>query len=179
MADQIPERIRWAVATLDVTPGDRILEIGGGPGLAAALICAQLRSGRMYLIDRSTTAIERTRRRNAEHVAAGRLVLETIAIADFVAADQRFDKVFAVNVNVFWTSSGRVELARVRQALDPGGKVFLFYETPSAARAEQAAERVTEALRANGFEKPRIVRSGGNRVACIAGRTRDQADAPV
>ena len=55
----IPDRIRWAVETLDVEPGDRVLEIGGGPGVAASLVCERLGGGNLLLIDRSATAIER------------------------------------------------------------------------------------------------------------------------
>lgn len=72
MADVIPERIRWAVETLAVQPADRLLEIGGGPGLAASLICELLEGGRLLLIDRSETAIKRSRRWNQKHVASGR-----------------------------------------------------------------------------------------------------------
>ena len=48
-----PERIRWAVKTLDIKSSDRLLEIGGGPGVAASIICerrrgaAQARDGRL------------------------------------------------------------------------------------------------------------------------------------
>jgi hypothetical protein len=79
----IPDRIRWAVETLDVEPGDRLLEIGGGPGVAALLVCERLDRGSMFLIDRSATAIERTRRRNEEHVSSGQLTLKTVDVADF------------------------------------------------------------------------------------------------
>jgi ubiquinone/menaquinone biosynthesis C-methylase UbiE len=67
---------------LAVEPGDRLLEIGGGPGVAASLVCEQLDRGSLLLIDRSATAIERARRRNPEHVASGRLALETVDVAD-------------------------------------------------------------------------------------------------
>jgi ubiquinone/menaquinone biosynthesis C-methylase UbiE len=83
VAGVIPERIRWAVEALAVEPGDRLLEIGGGPGVAASLVCQRLDYGTLLLIDRSPTAIERTRRRNAEHVASGRLALETVDVASF------------------------------------------------------------------------------------------------
>src|SRR5215218_1203084 len=92
---------------LAVELGDRLLEIGGGPGVAASLVCDPLGSGSLLLIDRSTTAIERTRRRNPEHVASGRLALQTVDVADFDPGTARFDKVFAVNVNVFWTTPRR------------------------------------------------------------------------
>jgi SAM-dependent methyltransferase len=169
VAGGVPERIRWAIETLDIEEADRVLEIGGGPGVAASIICERLDTGRMVLIDRSATAIERTRRRNAEHVSSGLLELETVALGDFEPGDSRFDKAFAVNVNVFWTGPATEELARVREALAPGGTLFLFYETPSAGRAREVAARVGEALSANGFAEPAIRGSAAEMVCCVAG----------
>jgi cyclopropane fatty-acyl-phospholipid synthase-like methyltransferase len=153
----IQERIRWAVETLAVAPGDRLLEIGGGPGVAASLVCERLDRGSLLLLDRSATAIERTRRRNPEHLASGRLAVAAVDLADFDPGSARFDKAFAVNVNVFWTTPATEELARIRSALDHDGRLFLFYETPSAARARNLLERVADALRANGFAEPQLV----------------------
>jgi trans-aconitate methyltransferase len=169
VAGGIPERIRWAVETLAVDGADRVLEIGGGPGVAASMICEHLDTGRMLLIDRSATAIERTRRRNPEHVSSGLLTLETVALRDFEPEDRRFDKVFAVNVNLFWTGPATEELVRVREALAPGGTLFLFYETPSAGRARDVATRVGEALSANGFTQPDVLTSAAEMVCCVAG----------
>jgi hypothetical protein len=42
VAGVIPERIRWGIGTLAVEAGDRLLEIGGGPGVAASLVCERL-----------------------------------------------------------------------------------------------------------------------------------------
>jgi cyclopropane fatty-acyl-phospholipid synthase-like methyltransferase len=166
----IPDRIRWAVETLAVEQGDRLLEIGGGSGVAASLVCERLDSGSLLLIDRSATAIERTRRRNPEHVASGRLALETVDVADFDPGRARFDKVFAVNVNVFWTTPANEELTRTRRALDQDGRLFLFFETPSAARARQAVGRVVDALRANGFTEPQLITRSATLVGCVAHR---------
>ena len=164
----VPERIRWAVETLAVEPGDRLLEIGGGPGVAASLVCERLHRGSLFLIDRSATAIERTRRRNPQHLASGRLVLETVDLADFDPGKAKFDKVFAVNINVFWTSPATEELIRIRRALDHDGRLFLFYETPSAARARQAGARVADALQANGFAEPQLLSRSKTLVGCVA-----------
>jgi cyclopropane fatty-acyl-phospholipid synthase-like methyltransferase len=168
VADMAPERIRWAVETLAVEPGDRLLEIGGGPGVAASLVCARLDRGSLLLIDRSATAIERTRRRNPEHLASGRLALETVDVADFDPGKARFDKAYAVNVNVFWTTPAVDELARIGKALEHDGWLFLFYETPSAARGRQAVARVVDALRANGFAEPQLVSHSATLVGCVA-----------
>jgi len=169
VADVIPERIRWAVETLAVQPADRLLEIGGGPGLAASLICERLEGGRLLLIDRSETAIKRSRHWNQKHVASGRLTLETVDIADFDPGPTRFDKVFGVNVNVFWARLATDELARIRRALDHDGRLLLLYETPSAARARHAVGRVVDALQANGFTEPRLVSRSPTLVGCVAG----------
>lgn len=69
----------------------------------------------------------------------------------------RFDKVFAVNVNVFWTTPATRELARIRRALGHEARLFLCYETPSAARARQAVAQVVDALRAKGFREPQLI----------------------
>ncbi len=164
----IPERIRWAVETLAVEPDDRLLEIGGGPGVAASLVCDRLDRGSLLLIDRSATAVARTRRRNSEHVASGRLTLETVELADFDPGRERFDKVFAINVNVFWTTPATQELSRIRRALAHDGRVLLFYETPSAPRARQAVARTVDALRVNGFAEPRLASGSATLVGCIA-----------
>jgi cyclopropane fatty-acyl-phospholipid synthase-like methyltransferase len=163
----IPDRIRWAVEALVVEPSDRLLEIGGGPGVAASLVCERLDGGSLLLIDRSATAIERTRSRNPEHVASGRLALKTVDLADFDPGTARFDKIFAVNVNVFWTSPATDELARIRRALEREGRLFLFFETPSAARARQAVGLVVDALRANGFAQPQLVSRSTTLVGCV------------
>ncbi len=164
----IPDRIRWAVETLAVEPGERLLEIGGGPGVAASLVCERLDHGTLLLIDRSATAIERARRRNLEHVESGRLALEAVDIADFDPGNARFDTVFAVNVNVFWTTPAREELARIRKALADAGRLFLFYETPSASGARRVVERVADALRANGYPEHQRFSRSATLVGCMA-----------
>src|ERR671930_1094140 len=127
-----PEHARWAVATLDPGPDDLLLEIGCGPGVAVAMVCERLVGGKVVAIDRSATAISRATKRNAEHVAAGRAVLRTVALeqlqpADVLGRRERFDKVFAMNVNLFWVRSPAKELDLVRRLLAPGGALYLFY----------------------------------------------------
>jgi SAM-dependent methyltransferase len=128
----IPERIRWAVRVMAPDPGDRLLEIGCGPGVAVSLVCERLAGGRITAIDRSPTAIRRAAARNAGHVAAGRAVLrttdlESLGPADLPDGPGGYDKVFAMNVNLFWVRTPARELALIRALLKPGGALFLFY----------------------------------------------------
>jgi protein-L-isoaspartate O-methyltransferase len=156
MASQrVPERLEWAVRLLDVAPEDEILEVGCGPGVAVALVCRRLAGGRITAIDRSGTAIQRATSRNAEHVAAGRAVFHQLDLADGDQVrrrlgDRRFDKAFAVNVNLFWVRPAAAELGLLLELLRPGGALHLVYETPAAERAAQVAEAVTGALARRG-----------------------------
>jgi cyclopropane fatty-acyl-phospholipid synthase-like methyltransferase len=51
VATKASDRIAWAVDVLDVAPGDRILEVGCGHGVAVSLICERLDSGRITALD--------------------------------------------------------------------------------------------------------------------------------
>jgi SAM-dependent methyltransferase len=123
-------------------PGDRLLEIGCGPGVAVLLVCEQLTGGRITAIDRSPTAIRRAAARNPGHVAAGRAVLRTADLeslrpTDLPEGPGGYDKVFAMNVNLFWVRSPARELELIRALLRPGGTLSLFYGygTPGQAAA--------------------------------------------
>jgi SAM-dependent methyltransferase len=129
-------------------PDDHLLEIGCGPGVAVALVCERLEGGRVTAIDRSPTAIRRAAARNAAQVAAGRAVLRTAALEslrpeDLPEGPGGFDKVFAMNVNLFWVRDPARELELIRALLKPGGALFLLYGygTPG-----QGAATVPEAL---------------------------------
>jgi SAM-dependent methyltransferase len=144
----VPERISWAVRTLAPAPDDHLLEIGCGPGVAVSVVCEALSGGQILAIDRSPTAIARATRRNAGCIAAGKAVLRVAALESLQAAElledrQGFDKVFAMNVNLFWVRSPARELELISAVLKPGGGLYLFYGygTPG-----QGPPRVPEVL---------------------------------
>ena len=146
---RIPARISWAVEALAATPEDELLEIGCGPGIAVQLVAERLRGGRITALDRSAAALARTARRNAAHIASGKVVPMLGELADAGLERGRFDRIFAVNVNLFWTGA-TTEPDVVRRALAPGGTLQLFYEPP-AGRAEEIAERAASLLTGRRF----------------------------
>jgi precorrin-6B methylase 2 len=166
-ADDVPARIRWAVDLLDPAPTDHVLEIGCGPGVAALVVAERLTSGRILAIDRSATAVERTAARGRDHVTAGRLVVRRAAATDLAGEGLTFDKAFAINVNLFWTSTAESELAVLRAALGGGGSLVLVYETP-AGRATEIADRVATVLVAQGFASTKHQHPDASLVAIVA-----------
>jgi trans-aconitate methyltransferase len=147
------ERLVWAVDVLGVAPGDRVLEIGCGHGVAASLVCERLEGGRLTAIDRSAAMIEAALRRNRAHVDAGRARFEVAAL-ERAELDEKFDTVFAVNVAALWRRAGEL-LPVVRDALAPGGTLALFHQPPwwkDAAAIAAFGEELAATVGRHGFE---------------------------
>jgi ubiquinone/menaquinone biosynthesis C-methylase UbiE len=123
------ERLQTIVDHLEIGPEDRILEIGCGHGVAAALVCERLEGGCLTAIDRSPKMIEAAARRNRADVEAGRAEFLVRALDDLDLGNRRFDKVFAVRVRAFHRDRDHAR-ALVERWLAPRGEVFSFFDEP-------------------------------------------------
>lgn len=164
-----PARIRWAVEILDVQPADQVLEVGCGQGEAAEVICSRLTTGKLLAIDRSESGVDRTKRRCAEFVSAGRLAVRHIDLATLRIPIKRLDKVFAFNVNLFWVRECQEELALLHERLSPGGAIFLFYDASRPEQLPTALEKASSALVRAGF-RVSVVENKNPKVIGLIGR---------
>jgi len=156
MAAKASERFVWAVETLAIEPGDRVLEVGCGHGVAVSLVCERLGPrGRITAIDRSQKMIDAARRRNRVHVESGRAALEAVALEDADLGDQRFDTIFAFNVAPFWLEPNEA-LGVVREHLAPSGAVYVFWDARRQSGAD-LGKRLSERLLQGGFAIDRVL----------------------
>lgn len=174
MKPDIPHRIGWAVETLAVQGSDSLLEAGCGRGVAIALIAPKLTSGRILAVDRSATAIAAARARNKTWEASGKVAFLASVLADLAAGKDRYDKIFAINVNLFWVDP-RAELAVVRKLLKEEGKLYLFYEPPAAAQRRKIAELVSAKVAGSGLrvEETMMADRHGVSLLCLICRPDD------
>lgn len=147
---QAPARIVWSIGRLPLEPDMHMLEIGGGPGVAASLLAQRMTGGSLTVIDRSPIATERTRARLAALSPPVPVNVETCAIETFAAPAGSFDLVYAINVNLFWLKAGPA-LANVARILRPHGRLHLFYEPPSRQRSWEMLPILREHLAGGGF----------------------------
>jgi ubiquinone/menaquinone biosynthesis C-methylase UbiE len=124
------ERLRAIVEQLAVRPGDRVLDIGCGHGVAAGLICERLAGGSLTAIDRSPKMIEAARRRNAAHVETGVAEFLVGDLEDVDLGERRFDKILAARIGLFHREPERAH-ALAERWLAPGGEIFVFYDAPA------------------------------------------------
>jgi protein-L-isoaspartate O-methyltransferase len=148
---RVPDRVRRAVEMLQIAPDERALEIGCGPGVAVSLVCDRLVNGRIIAIDRSATAVKRATARNVDNIASGKAAIRQVDLAGLAPEGQRFDKIFAINVNVFWVRPAEAEVQVLKEMMRGGGVLWLFYEAPSPEQADRIAATVTTSLERQGF----------------------------
>lgn len=124
------ERLRTLVDALGVRPGQRVLEIGCGHGVAATYVIE--RGARYTAIDRSAKMLEAARRRNPD----GEFILASLEDADL--GDRRFDTIFAARVGLFHREPDRAR-ALAERWLAPGGTLHVAYDSATSRR--DSAER--------------------------------------
>ena len=116
---------RLAVDALRVAPGDKILELGCGPGHAIKLISEQSAFGVVYGIDQSPVMLKQAEKRNRLAVGCGRVLLRRASFEALPFADASIDKILAVNVIYFWRDPF-VILKEIRRVLRPDGRMVIY-----------------------------------------------------
>lgn len=173
MTQRASERITWAVDSLAVAPGHRLLEIGCGHGVAVSLVCERLRTGHITALDRSATMVAQARARNAGPITAGLAAVERGTLLDVDLGEQAFDTVFAIHVPVFARGDPAGELEVVRRHLAPGGTLHLVDEPLDPAAAEAVVRRQAAVLAGHGFTvvDERIAELSSTRIVSVVARS--------
>jgi ubiquinone/menaquinone biosynthesis C-methylase UbiE len=122
-------RLAEIVNALPIRPGMRVLEIGCGSGAAARAVAAQLGTGHILAVDRSSKAIAQARQLAAAEIASGRMSLRQVSAEELelLPGEELFDLAFAIRVGVLdgrHPEAGRLAVARIAAMLRPGGRLF-------------------------------------------------------
>jgi SAM-dependent methyltransferase len=160
---------------LNIRPEDRVLEVGFGPGLAVARAAERATAGKVVGIDHSPLMLRQARRRNAKAIRAGRVELLLGSADALPRFEERFDKILAVNVYMFWDEPASV-LTSLRSLMRPGGVIALTLQPrrrgATADDTQAAAKRMAASLEAAGFGEVRteILEMAPVEAACVLGR---------
>lgn len=123
-------------------PGQRVLEIGFGPGRALSRIAAA--GAEAVGVEVSDAMLTVATRRNAASIAAGHMQLHHSDGITLPVPDSSVDAVLAVHTVYFWPDP-RATLADAQRVLRPGGRIVLALRTadhPLPRRLDRAVYRV-------------------------------------
>jgi len=153
------ERNAWTIELLNIQPGDRILEIGCGPGLALEMCAKELSGGKIVGVDHSRTMIDQAARRNAHHIDAGVVELHLGDLQDLGALGGPFDKIYSANVAQFFPDKTEAFCVLFNVTV-PGGTLASTYmprgKNPSRLDAATFAEDIKGHMKAAGFGNIRV-----------------------
>jgi arsenite methyltransferase len=154
----------YAVRQLELTPSDRVLEVGfgGGVSLPSLIASAAFVGG----VDRSSDMVRRAKAIFSEAVSAGRADFREGSVEELPFEASSFERVCTVNTIYFWSSLD-AGFAEIRRVLSPGGRVVVGFVPkermdrmgmPVDIFTSRAPEDVVAALRKAGFSDVRIER---------------------
>jgi cyclopropane fatty-acyl-phospholipid synthase-like methyltransferase len=123
-------RLNTILELLPLVSGQRVLEVGCGPGALARAIATRVKPGYVLGIDRSASAIEQAVNASNELIVSGHLAFQQIAAEDFVlkSGEKPFDLIVAVRVGAFdgrHPKAGELARSRMLLAMTPAGRFFV------------------------------------------------------
>jgi ubiquinone/menaquinone biosynthesis C-methylase UbiE len=113
------------IARLSPRPGEHILEIGYGPGLGVHQIASSFPDCMIVGIDFSELMFLKASRRNKKFIDKGTVQLQYGDVLTLETGNDKFDKIFCVNVIYFWNDLNPV-FRKIHNLLGEKGE-FLIY----------------------------------------------------
>jgi ubiquinone/menaquinone biosynthesis C-methylase UbiE len=174
---------RWAIDLLEVRAGDRVLDVGCGPGLAVALAAARVGGGLVAGIDRSPVVVAQARRRNRRAISHGVVHLQVAAAQQLPFPEGHFTKACSVNALQAAPTEVAGALQEVRRVLIEGGRLVIVLRTRrdqatggrrwdrsrQFGATQQQVAKLCAALQASGFAvaEPQQAEVGGELATAI------------
>jgi len=147
------------IIELDIKSGDKIYEIGYGPGMGIHLIANLRKDCSLSGIDYSELMVAEATKRNKKFINDG---IVNLKYGDLLTADidnERYDKIFCLNVIYFWSDLSKV-FDKIYSMLNDGGMYCIFmthkkeFETQKFTKefCKYSIEQVESELKKAGFK---------------------------
>ncbi len=118
----------FTLDTMQLAPGERLLEIGFGNGKFFSKVFSKAADLHISGLDFSTTMVQAARVDNEQPVKENKLALVQGSSSEMPFADNSFDKIFCINVVYFWDEP-QPHLQEIKRVLKPGGQFFATIRT--------------------------------------------------
>jgi ubiquinone/menaquinone biosynthesis C-methylase UbiE len=135
---------------LHVTPNDRVLEVGFGPGNVIRHLATL--AGYVAGVDKSREMVDHATARNTAAIRSNRVRLLLGSVESLPFEDASFDKALAVNSMQVWPDA-MAGLREIRRVMKPGGEIALGF-TPHSGQPNEGLEANLEAA---GFVSVHVV----------------------
>ena len=118
---------REIIGKLSPQKGEHILEIGYGPGLGIYQIAASFPDCKISGIDYSELMYQKASMRNKKFIDKGKVHLQYGDVLTLDQGNDKFDKIFCVNVIYFWNDLNQA-FNRIYNMLGEKGQFLIYME---------------------------------------------------
>lgn len=149
------------IREMRIQKGDRVYEIGYGPGIGIHMIASSISDCTISGIDYSELMVKMASKRNRKFIDEGRVNLK---YGDLITADtsgEYYDKIFCVNVIYFWKDLKQV-FQKIHSMLSSEGSFCIFMSPSEDLEGgfavefnKYSIEEVVDALKESGFKNVR------------------------
>jgi len=145
------------IRDLDLQPGDKLLEIGYGPGVGINMIAKACTSCTIHGIDFSKLMYRKARKYNKQYLDNNAMLLQYGDFLKTAVVSNEYDKIFCLNVVYFWNEL-QEPFRKVLSLLKAGGAFHIYManrdalkKAPDTVFNKYSIEQVVEALKSVGF----------------------------
>lgn len=124
---------------LNPQSGDKIFEIGYGPGLGINMLARHYKGCKIYGVDFSSLMYEIAAKRNKSSITDNIVKLYKGDLLTIDVGNDKYDKIFCVNVIYFWDDLYQV-FDRIYSILNDNGLFCIFMEHEANLNKMQFAE---------------------------------------
>ena len=147
------------IKDLDIQPGDKLLEIGYGPGIGINMIAETCSTCTIHGIDFSPLMYKRASKYNKSFIDKGNMLLQYGDFLSTTIVSNDYDKIFCLNVVYFWDEL-KEPFEKVLSLLKKGGAFHIYMadrstlmekKAPDSVFNKYSIEQIVEALKLVGF----------------------------
>lgn len=135
----------WTLQKLSLSNGQKVLEIGFGPGYAIGLIAETCPDCMIQGIDLSNKMKEETAKKHEHLLASGKLKLWRGEISAFNFPSEKYDRIFSVNNFPLWKNPQET-LIKIGASLKTGGMVAITVQPREKGDTDDTAKELGKQL---------------------------------
>ncbi len=145
----------WSIRQLSIQNGERVLEVGYGPGYCIHRIANRYPATLVDGVDISETMKETAQHKNQKAINKERIRLFVHDISEFQLDSIEYDRIFSVNNYPLWNDQKKA-LTHLYNMLKKDGTLLITVQPRGNeerdSRAERYGEEISEALHEAGFK---------------------------
>ena len=135
----------WGLQHTTIDKNFVVLDVGCGGGRTIQKLAALAPEGKIYGVDYGEGSVAMSRSKNADAISAGRVKIKQASVSQLPFADNKFDRVTAIETQYYWPDLPN-DMQEILRVLKPGGTLLIIAETYKGGAGSKATAPIMKLL---------------------------------